>query len=91
MTVREFAAGLLVEAGEAGDALARHLHHFSSMSEPTQGWPSRVAERVVPAWTGEVPLEPVDSVSVLTVCDSSIDLLLPGQGPARRLPLARAC
>ncbi|MDP9223103.1 MAG: LuxR C-terminal-related transcriptional regulator, partial [Actinomycetota bacterium] len=46
-TVREFAAGLLVEAGEAGDALARHLHHFSSMNEPTPGWPSRVADRVV--------------------------------------------
>jgi predicted ATPase len=29
-TVREFAAGLRFEAGEAGDALARHLHHFSS-------------------------------------------------------------
>ena len=40
------------------------------------------------AWTGEVlPLEPVDSVSVLTVCDNSIDILLPGQGPARRLPM----
>jgi predicted ATPase/DNA-binding CsgD family transcriptional regulator len=46
-TVRELAAGLLVEAGEVRDALARHLHHFSSKSEPTPGWPSRVAERVV--------------------------------------------
>jgi predicted ATPase/DNA-binding CsgD family transcriptional regulator len=46
-TVREFAAGLLVEAGEAGEARARHLRHFLSRSEPAQGWPSRAAERVV--------------------------------------------
>jgi predicted ATPase/DNA-binding CsgD family transcriptional regulator len=46
-TVREFAADLLVEAGEAADALARHLHHFLSMNEPTPGWPSLVADRVV--------------------------------------------
>ncbi len=46
-TVREFAVELLVEAGEAGDTLARHLHHFSSINEPTPGWPSRVADRVV--------------------------------------------
>ena len=50
--------------------------------------PSVTAAAAGPAWTGEVlPLEPVDSVSVLTVCDNSIDILLPGQGPARRLPL----
>lgn len=42
-------------------------------------------------WTGEVlPLEPVDEVSVLTVCDNMIDLLLADEGPARRLPLAAA-
>jgi 7,8-dihydropterin-6-yl-methyl-4-(beta-D-ribofuranosyl)aminobenzene 5'-phosphate synthase len=40
-------------------------------------------------WKGEVlPLEPVDELSVLTVCDNTIDLLLPDEGPARRLPLA---
>ena len=40
-------------------------------------------------WTGEVlPLDPVDELSVLTVCDNSMDLLLPDQGPARRLSLA---
>lgn len=40
-------------------------------------------------WTGEVlPLEPVDELSVLTVCDNTMDLLLPDQGPARRLTLA---
>src|SRR5512143_1112830 len=37
-------------------------------------------------WHGEqVVLEPVDSVSVLTVCDNTVDMLLPDQGPARRL------
>jgi hypothetical protein len=38
------------------------------------------------AWTGEVlPLEPVDEVSVLTVCDNVMDLLLLDQGPAKRI------
>ncbi len=37
-------------------------------------------------WTGEVvPLEPVDEVSVLTVCDNAVDMLLVDQGPAKRL------
>ena len=40
-------------------------------------------------WTGEVlPLEPVDELSVLTVCDNVMDILLPDEGPAKRLPLA---
>ena len=40
-------------------------------------------------WTGEVlPLEPVDELSVLMVCDNTMDLLLPDEGPARRLSLA---
>ena len=40
-------------------------------------------------WRGEVlPLEPVDEISVLTVCDNTVDLLLPDQGPVRRLSLA---
>ena len=40
-------------------------------------------------WKGEVlPLEPVDELSVLTVCDNVMDLLLPDQGPAKRLSLA---
>ena len=30
-------------------------------------------------------LEPVDELSVLTVCDNVVDMLLPDQGPARRL------
>jgi 7,8-dihydropterin-6-yl-methyl-4-(beta-D-ribofuranosyl)aminobenzene 5'-phosphate synthase len=39
-------------------------------------------------WTGEVlPLEPVDELSVLMVCDNTMDLLLPDEGPARRLSL----
>jgi non-specific serine/threonine protein kinase len=48
-TVREFADGLLLAAGEALEVRARHLQHFSSLSEPTPGWPSPVAERVVTA------------------------------------------
>jgi hypothetical protein len=40
-------------------------------------------------WKGEIlPLEPVDELSVLTVCDNVTDILLPDQGPAKRLPLA---
>ena len=40
-------------------------------------------------WKGEVlPLEPVDELSVLTVCDNVTDILLPDQGPAKRVPLA---
>src|SRR5256885_1840751 len=46
--------------------------------------PHRLGE----AWAGEVvPLEPVDGVSILTVCDNSVDFLLPDEGPARRIGL----
>ena len=39
-------------------------------------------------WQGEVlPLEPVDKLSVLTVCDNTVDVLLPDEGPAKRLSL----
>ena len=39
-------------------------------------------------WNGEVlPLEPVDELSVLMVCDNTMDLLLPDEGPAMRLSL----
>jgi 7,8-dihydropterin-6-yl-methyl-4-(beta-D-ribofuranosyl)aminobenzene 5'-phosphate synthase len=39
-------------------------------------------------WRGEtLPLEPVDSLSILTVCDNTFDVLLLDQGPAKRLPL----
>jgi 7,8-dihydropterin-6-yl-methyl-4-(beta-D-ribofuranosyl)aminobenzene 5'-phosphate synthase len=49
---------------------------------PVQAWPAGAE------WTGEVvPLEPVDELSVLTVCDNTIDVLLPDQGPAKRLSL----
>ena len=51
-----------------------------------------IAAESLPAtleWKGEVlPLEPVDELSVLTVCDNVTDILLPDQGPAKRLPLA---
>jgi 7,8-dihydropterin-6-yl-methyl-4-(beta-D-ribofuranosyl)aminobenzene 5'-phosphate synthase len=47
-----------------------------------------ILEAPSPAWTGEViPLEPVDALSVLIVCDNFIDGLLVDQGPARRLPV----
>jgi 7,8-dihydropterin-6-yl-methyl-4-(beta-D-ribofuranosyl)aminobenzene 5'-phosphate synthase len=40
-------------------------------------------------WNGEIlPLEPVDEVSVLTVCDNTVDMLMLDEGPARRLGLA---
>jgi len=39
-------------------------------------------------WSGEqIALEPVDELTVLSVCDNSIDILLTDQGPARRMPL----
>jgi 7,8-dihydropterin-6-yl-methyl-4-(beta-D-ribofuranosyl)aminobenzene 5'-phosphate synthase len=39
-------------------------------------------------WKGEMlPLEPVDELSVLTVCDNTVDLLLPDEGPAKRLSM----
>jgi 7,8-dihydropterin-6-yl-methyl-4-(beta-D-ribofuranosyl)aminobenzene 5'-phosphate synthase len=51
------------------------------------------------AWPGEVvPLEPVDSVSITTVCDNIVDFWLLDEGPARRLlsrsgepPVREAC
>jgi hypothetical protein len=40
----------------------------------------------MPAWTGEeLALEPVDELSVLTICDNVMDMPLPDQGPARRI------
>ena len=37
-------------------------------------------------WSGQpIPLEPVDEVQVLTVCDNSVDIFLLDQGPAHRL------
>lgn len=37
-------------------------------------------------WKGEVlRLEPVDELSVLTVCNNTVDILLPDQGPVKRL------
>jgi 7,8-dihydropterin-6-yl-methyl-4-(beta-D-ribofuranosyl)aminobenzene 5'-phosphate synthase len=35
-----------------------------------------------------LPLGPVDKLSVLTVCDNTVDMLLPNEGPAKRLSLA---
>jgi 7,8-dihydropterin-6-yl-methyl-4-(beta-D-ribofuranosyl)aminobenzene 5'-phosphate synthase len=51
--------------------------------------PSASPITFVPAdvdWSGQrIPLEPVDEVQVLTVCDNTIDIFLVDQGPARRL------
>jgi 7,8-dihydropterin-6-yl-methyl-4-(beta-D-ribofuranosyl)aminobenzene 5'-phosphate synthase len=42
-------------------------------------------------WTGEVvPLEPVDELRVLTVCDNAVDMLLLDEGPATRMGLLAA-
>ncbi len=50
---------------------------------PAEAFPASVE------WKGEVlALEPVDELSVLIVCDNVMDILLPDQGPAKRLPLA---
>lgn len=39
-------------------------------------------------WQGEVlPLEPIDELSILTVCDNALDMLLPDDGPAKRLQM----
>lgn len=39
-------------------------------------------------WRGEVvPLEPVESVSIQTICDNTVDMLLRDEGPARRGPI----
>ena len=50
---------------------------------------SAAAARFVPVdvdWSGEqIPLDPVDEIELLTVCDNSIDIFLLDQGPARRL------
>jgi hypothetical protein len=35
----------------------------------------------------EIDLEPVDSVRITTLMDNVTDILMPNQGPARRVPL----
>src|SRR5512135_3092129 len=40
-------------------------------------------------WAGQtIALETVEALSILTVCDNVVDILLPDVGPARRMPLA---
>ncbi len=37
-------------------------------------------------WEGEVvPLDPVDSIAITTICDNTVDMLLLDEGPAHRL------
>jgi 7,8-dihydropterin-6-yl-methyl-4-(beta-D-ribofuranosyl)aminobenzene 5'-phosphate synthase len=56
-------------------------------SGPDIGYPAPIlpAAQDVP-WRGEViPLEPVESVKITTICDNFIDLWLADEGPAHRL------
>lgn len=40
-------------------------------------------------WAGQtIALETVEALSILTVCDNVVDMMLPDVGPAHRLPLA---
>ena len=55
---------------------------------PCRGTPAEALPASV-EWKGEVLPEPVDELSVLTVCDNTADMLLPDQGPALRMSLAR--
>lgn len=49
-TVREYALGLLAEAGELETARERHLRHFAAVTgEAPTGWPSTRAEELVEA------------------------------------------
>ena len=61
-----------------------------SEHHPTHHSVIRLAPRE-PAGQGEpgerIPLAPVDSVSITTLCDNVTDMLLVDQGPAKRAPL----
>jgi len=47
-TVREYAWGLLVDAGEAAAAASRHLHHYASRGDDASArWPSPDAHQLV--------------------------------------------
>ena len=51
---------------------------------PTEALPASLE------WKGEVlPLEPVDELSVLIICDNVMDMLLPDQGPGEAAPAGR--
>jgi hypothetical protein len=50
---------------------------------PVAAWPAS-AERAAEA----LALEPLDELPVLTACDNFTDMLLPDQGPARRLAVS---
>jgi 7,8-dihydropterin-6-yl-methyl-4-(beta-D-ribofuranosyl)aminobenzene 5'-phosphate synthase len=56
-------------------------------TEPSTRHPPPQVSSPAVEWSGEtVRLEPVDQLSVLSVCDNTIDALLPDQGVAHRLP-----
>src|SRR5699024_2339270 len=49
-TVRQYATERLVDAGEADDARARHLRHYSSVRLPAaDGWPTPNAREILDA------------------------------------------
>lgn len=55
-----------------------HIHPVSAVGTvPDEGWSGEV-----------VDLEPVDDITVLTVCDNTVDLFLTDQGPVERFGLA---
>jgi predicted ATPase len=47
-TIREYAAELLLEAGEVDEARERHLRHYSALAgTPEAGWPSTYARSLI--------------------------------------------
>jgi 7,8-dihydropterin-6-yl-methyl-4-(beta-D-ribofuranosyl)aminobenzene 5'-phosphate synthase len=79
-------------AGGRHSAAARRGHQEDQAMCDTSGAGPVTPAETLPAsldWKGEpLPLEPVDELSVLTVCDNTVDMLLPDQGPAKRLSMA---
>ena len=60
-------------------------------TEGAAGPGPRAVVQPVGDWSGEtITLEPVDELRVLSVCDNIVDIMLPDQGVARRLPLGGA-
>ena len=57
-------------------------------SEPRTAAPAPIMHATVQdaPYEGElIPLEPVDSVAITTICDNTVDILMLDEGPAHRL------
>ena len=57
-------------------------------SEPRTAAPAPIRRATVQdaPYEGElIPLEPVDSVAITTICDNTVDILMLDEGPAHRL------